>query len=194
MYSKKKDYRLINAKEAIPEFIKIMSYCVKLSLQASAFYTIARLLGRILTPAFGIASSFLAKYIIDLLAGAWNPADRVASLTMLLAGTLIIALATACLRKIVQYCQTMHNELLNKQISMLVMDKALCADIEFFDNPAYYNKLTAAARDSYSLVNVLWNILECISSFITFIGAFTVLCSSFLLTVSQLFVQPYHPP
>jgi len=61
---------------------------------------------------------------------------------------------------------------------MLVMDKALCADIEFFDNPAYYNKMTAAARDSYSVVNVLWNVLECISSFITFFGIFAVLCGS----------------
>jgi ABC-type multidrug transport system fused ATPase/permease subunit len=72
----------------------------------------------------------------------------------------------------------MHGELISRQITMQMMEKALSTDIEFFDNPAYYDKLTAASRDSYSLVNILWNVLECISSCITFTGTFAVLCGS----------------
>mgnify|MGYP000981829513 CR=1 FL=1 len=103
---KSKSNIIINAKEAVPKFLETILYCIKLSWDASAFYTIVRLAGRILTPVLGIISSFLAKYIIDLLAGSWK--DKTSSLAMLLAGTLIIALTTTSVRKITHYCQTMH--------------------------------------------------------------------------------------
>lgn len=166
-------------KDELSAFFSTMGYCVALSWKASRFYTLVRFVGRIATPAFGILSAFLVKYIIDLLAGAWVPENGAeATLPVLLGGTLALALAAAGIRKAIQYCQTMHSELLSRQITMTIMEKALSVDIEFFDNPAYYDKLMAASRDSHSIVNILWNVLECMSSSITFAGAFAVLCGS----------------
>jgi len=96
----------------------------------------------------------------------------------LLSDTLILALISAGVQKGVQYCQTIHGEILSKQIAMQLMDKTLEADLEFFDNPEYYNKLSSASRDSSSIVNILWSVLECASSCIAFVGAFVVLCGS----------------
>lgn len=166
-------------KDGLTAFFSTMAYCLVLSWKASRFYTLVRLIGRIATPACVILSSFLVKYILDLLTGAYEPENGAeAALPVLLGGTLALALIAAGIRKAIQYCQTMHSELLSRQITMTMMEKALSADIEFFDNPAYYDKLTAASRDSYSIVNILWNVLECISSCITFAGAFAVLCGS----------------
>ena len=50
---------------------------------------------------------------------------------------------------------------------------SLSADLEFFDNPEYHDKLTAA--DSTAVANLLWNALSCISASVSFIGAFLVL-------------------
>jgi len=162
----------------IKSFYATIKYCISLSWNASRFYTIVRLAGRIITPACGILLTFIVKYIINLLAGYWVPQDRSAVLILMLCGTLVIALIMTVSRKLVQYCQTTHNEIVTKQLSITLMEKTLKADLEFFDNPSYYDKFSAAQRDSYSLVNLLWNVLEFISSCITFIGSFIVLCGN----------------
>ena len=156
-------------------FFSTILYCLSLSWKASRLFTIVRLLGRVVIPVGGIVLSFLVKYIIDLLAGAWAPTDKTVSLIMLLCAFLAITLLISLVTKVIQYCQSMHSDLLNKQISLNLMDKTLGVDIEFFDNPDYYDDLLAASRDSYALVNILWNVLECLSSSLTCIGAFSVL-------------------
>lgn len=159
-------------------FFSTVFYCVTLSWKASRFYTLVRLLGRIIIPICGIISSYLVKYILDLLTDSWHVENKISMLITLLSGTLILALISAGVQKVVQYCQTIHGEILSKQITMQLMDKTLEADLEFFDNPEYYNKLSVASRDSLSIVNILWNVLECMSSCITFVGAFAVLSGS----------------
>ena len=170
-----------SVKSAIMSFAGTITYCVALSWKASCFYTLIRLTGRVFTPVSSIISSFFLKYIIDLLSGAWTPPDEYSALLALLGASLALAIINAGIRKAVQYCQTLHGELLSRYITTMLMDKALGADIEFFDNPSYHDKLMAASRDSYSLVNILWNVLEHISACITFLGAFIVLSGSDVL-------------
>lgn len=149
-----------------------------LSWKASHFYTIFRLFGRIIIPISGIISSYLVKYILDLLSGSLHVKNEISVLITLLTGTLIIALVSASIQKGLQYCQTIHSEMVCNQITMHLMTKSLKADLEFFDNPKYYDKLLAVSRDSLSIVNILWNVLECTSSCIAFIGAFVILYRS----------------
>lgn len=174
-------YNLSKLKELVSSIVSTTTYCMSLSWKASRLYTLVRLIGRVITPLSAILSAFISKYLIDLLSGAWVPADKMKTLLILLVSTLFLALINAMIRKGTQYCQTMHSEILGKQLSMTIMDKALDVDIEFFDNPAYHNKLMAASRDSHSFVNVLWNVIEHISAYISFVGAFFVLSSSNIL-------------
>ncbi|MFZ2538724.1 MAG: ABC transporter ATP-binding protein, partial [Oscillospiraceae bacterium] len=93
-------------------------------------------------------------------------------------GTVVIALLNAVIQKTVSYAEGLHNDILERYITLGMMDKALGADLELFDNPTHYDKFTSVKRDSYATTYILWNALDCISSFITFSGAFAVLCTS----------------
>ncbi|MGI6576898.1 MAG: ABC transporter transmembrane domain-containing protein [Eubacteriales bacterium] len=159
-------------------FLSTVRYCLALSWRASHFYTVVRLVGRVAMPVCGMATSFVLKHILDLLSDAWIVENKVSALTILLGLSLGLVLFSAGISKVVQYSQTMHSEIMSKHIAMMLMEKGFSVDLEFFDNPAYFDKLTAASRDSLSIVNLLWNVLECVSSCITFIGAFAVLCGS----------------
>ncbi|NLE04257.1 MAG: ABC transporter ATP-binding protein [Crenarchaeota archaeon] len=159
-------------------FFSTILYCMTLSWRASHFYTVFRLFGRIITPICALISSYLVKYTLDLLSGSLHVNNKTYVLITLLVGTLIIALVTSGIQKGLQYCQTIHSEIISNQITMQVITKSLKADLEFFDNPKYHDKLSAVSRDSLSIVNILWNVLECISSFIAFICAFVILSGS----------------
>jgi len=162
----------------ISSFISTIIYCLSLSWKSSKLYTTIRLIGKIITPITGILSAFLLKYIIDLLSGTLAVPDRRLTLILLISGTVGISLLGLVIRKMVSYAEGLHNDILERYITLGMMDKALSADLELFDNPTYYDKFTSVKRDSYATTYILWNALDCISSFITFVGAFTVLCTS----------------
>lgn len=159
-------------------FLSTILYCLCLSWKSSKIYTSIRLTGKIIKPIMGIVSSFLIKYIIDLLSGTTNVPDSRSMLIWLIIGTVVIALINVVIKKMVSYAEGLHNDILERHITLGMMDKALEADLELFDNPTYYDKFTSVKRDSYATTYILWNALDCMSSFITFIGAFAVLCTS----------------
>ena len=52
---------------SLKDFMSTVLYCIKLSWNTSRYYTLVRLIGRILTPVFGIITTYLLKYILDFL-------------------------------------------------------------------------------------------------------------------------------
>ena len=137
-----------------------------------------RIAGEILTPLLTIAVSFVGKYLIDLLAGVWVVEDTAGTLIFLFACLLTISLLRAVSYKVLQYCQSMHHDLISGRLAVILMDRSVSMDLEYFDNPAYYDKLMAATRDSSAINTLLWNALSCISACVSFLGAFLVLCRS----------------
>ncbi len=162
----------------IKTFLTTITYCLSLSWKSSKIYTSIRLIGKIIRPVTAIISSFLVKYIIDLLSGTLVVPDSRSMLILLIGATVAIALINAVVEKMVSYAEGLHNDILERHITLGMMDKALSADLELFDNPTYYDKFTSVKRDSYATTYILWNALDCISSCITFVGAFAVLCTS----------------
>lgn len=160
------------------KFLATVFYCLKLSWRASKYYTVVRLAGKILLPVSTILTSFLLKYILDLISGAFIPDNKVAVLVLLVAGTAALALISQTAQKLTSYAEGLHNDILDKQISLSLMEKALSADLELFDNPKHYDKLNSVQRDSSATTFILWNALDFLSAGISFLGAFTVLCSS----------------
>lgn len=152
-------------------------YCLTLSWKASKFYTILRLIGKIIPPFAGIASAMLLKYVMDILSGALQVPDRVTLLIWLVLGIAALSLITAGFNKWVSYAEGLHNDILQQRVSVSIMEKSIEADLELFDNPQYYDKLTSVRRDSYATTYILWNALDFISATITFIGAGVVLCT-----------------
>ena len=56
-----------------------------------------------------------------------------------------------------------------------MMTRSTTIDLEYFDNPSYYDKLQAISRDSAAVSYILWSVLSCISTAISFVGAFILL-------------------
>jgi ABC-type multidrug transport system fused ATPase/permease subunit len=121
-----------------------------------------------------ILASFIGKYIINLLAGSWIVELPDRALFYLCFSLFLIALLRAVLQNLVQYCQLMHSELLDCKISIFLMDHALSSDLEYFDNPSYFDKNLSTLRDSKAIVSILWNSLACISSFVSFLAVFLI--------------------
>lgn len=156
-------------------------YCLKLSWKTSKFHTITRLAGNLITPLNSIISAFLLKYILDTLTGTAAAPIKMQHLLLLLLASLLLTVINAAAQKIAAYSSTVHNEMIQNEISLSMLEKAVQADMELFDNPKYYDRFTAIRNDSASLSGILWSSLECFSAFFSFIGAFLVLCQSHFL-------------
>ena len=157
-------------------FLGTLGYCLRLSWTTSKYYTVVRVGVQLMTPLLTILASFTGKYLIDLLAGAWMVSDSHRTLLWLLGCILAISLSRAVGQKTAQYTQSMHDQLLNGRISLMIMDRSLSADLEYFDNADYHDKLQSVTRDSSAIVQILWNALACVSAALSFMGAFLVMC------------------
>lgn len=161
--------------------IQTFSWCLALSWQASKFYTILRLLVEIATPLLAILLAYLGRNVINALAGqgseaiiGWDlPTEQY--LIFLLCGVFVVGLVQAVARKVTQYCQSMHEEMLRGRISLVIMEHGFSADLEHFDNPDYHDKLQAATQDSHATMYVVWNALSCVSATVSFFSVFMIL-------------------
>ena len=159
----------------IPGFWATIIWCLALSWKTSKLYTIIRIAADIVTPLLAIVAAFVGKHILDLLSGSLVVAAPTNALLLLFAGLLVIALVRLISQKATQYSQAMQSDMINGQISLDMMNRSLTADLEYFDNPEYYDRLKSASQDSMAVSYILWNVLSCISSSVAFIGAFAVL-------------------
>lgn len=162
----------------IKNFLMAIAWCLPFSWRASPFYMVSRLAVEIINPFLSIATAYVGKYLIDLLTSAWAVNNTSRTLLYLFAGVLILSLLRASLRKYATYCQSIHSDILSKKISVLLMERSLSMDLEFFDNPAFNDKLETASQGSYAIGYIVWNALSCISAGISFIGVYAVLCRS----------------
>ena len=100
-------------------------WCLKLSWQASKPYTLIRLLIGIITPAFAIASAYLGRNIINLLAGttAVPVPDQQGALLYLLLALLLISILRMMSQRATMYCQSMHGEIMQSRISLMLIER-----------------------------------------------------------------------
>lgn len=160
----------------LPDFFKTLKWCLNLSWQTSKVYTFLRVFTEILTPIMMIIVAFIGRLVINVLAGqAENTTSSENTLLILLGSLCLIAIIQRLLKNITQYCRMMHNDMMNAKIATIIMKHALKADLEYFDNPEYYDKLNSTNRDSHAINNVVWNTISVISSTLSFAVAFVVL-------------------
>ena len=160
----------------IPTFFASLKWCLMLSWQTSRFYTASRVLAEVLTPALTITAAFISRNVINLLAEQSEAAMRSESMLIyMLSGLFVIAVIRGISHKLTQYCQSMHDDKITAKIAMILMEHTLEADLEYFDEPDYYDKLNSASRDSYAINTVVWNSISIVSYGISFAAAFAIL-------------------
>lgn len=161
----------------IIEFIDIIIYCFSLSWKSSHLYTSLRLVEKIITPFLGLATAFIGKYIIDIISGDNPSGDKKTTLIILVFLLSAVGIISIVLQKVQEYATSMQDDILKKDISDKMMNHAIQADIEFFDNAKFYDSFSAVMYDMNSVVFVMWNSITCLSSFITFLVTFMILCN-----------------
>lgn len=155
-------------------FLQTLFYCVKLSFDASAFYTIFRVLYSSASALITITISYIAKLILDVLASNQNTEKSKQIAIYLIILTLLTILSEVG-SKINDYSSAMHNDKLRNKVRMQLMETAAHADMEFFDSPKYYDAFESVKLDTYEIIQVVWNIIMFISYFISLCSAFIVI-------------------
>lgn len=145
-------------------FFSTVWECLALSWRTSRLYTAFRLLCNLTPPLLTLAAAVLGKYILDLLSGSVRPDSSRIYLFACAGGLLAVNIIRFLLQKAQLYMQTMHNDLINGELALYMMDKAGHADIEYFDNADYYDKLSACTRDANVIGYLLWNALSAVSA------------------------------
>ena len=129
-------------------FLKSVSACIHLSWKASKLYTIARLFLNLCTPLLSFFQVLIGKYIINILAGAIDIEEPAHILLVFMTLLLFCNIFRTLIQKAQYYMQSMHDDTINRDISLAVMDKVGKADIEHFDNAEYYAPIKACRSGS----------------------------------------------
>ena len=162
-------------RENISAFFSAIADCMALSWRTSRFYTVLRLLCCLTPPLLTLAASLLGKYILDLLAGGFTAPSPTAYLLIFAGGLLAVNIIRSLLQKAQLYAQTVHGDIINKELALFMMDKAGKADLEYFDNADYYDKLSSCTRDASVIAHLLWNTISAISAAFSVLISFVVL-------------------
>ena len=157
-------------------FLSSLRYCFTLLWTSSPFYTFMRLFGKGVSPFAAIALSFVTKYILDLLVSASDD-KKSKQLLILTALMLLITVSSTLLQKLTSYAESMQNEMLQRYIQIDLMEKAVTADLELFDNPQKSDKFASVTNDSFAVTYLVWNALDFVGGCVGLIGVFMILCS-----------------
>lgn len=167
-----------NRQKSLSVLFSTLLWCLSFAWQTSKFFTLVQIGSQIFIPFFTILASFVGKYLFNLLAGSWVVEDSISTLVTLFIAMLCIALLRVIMEKSTQYSQSIQSELLRSKIAIAMMDKSLSSDLEYFDNPSYYDKHLSAFRDSSAMTGIFWNALACVSAFVSFMTVFVILAQS----------------
>lgn len=157
-------------------------YCIKLAWKTSKLYTVIRLLGSLIAPISAILLAFILKQILDILSISSSEQKSIQLLLILMAISMLITIINKVVNKMVLYCATIHNDIIQNNISLSIFEDAMTSDLCIYDSPKYYDKFTAMRNDTFALSNIMWSTLECISALFTYISTFCILFKYNLLS------------
>ncbi len=128
-----------------------------------------------------IGSTYVGKALIDLLAGNSQINHIQASILFILLIMLVFGVGNQVIQKLSEYCTGIHNSIFTNYMERIFMERALQADLQFFDSPEFYDKFQNARMNSQAAVNVVWNIINAVSAAVTFVTTFILVSNTNLL-------------
>lgn len=156
-------------------FFSVIHTCFALSWKTSALYTVLRLSCNLLVPVLSFLCAVLGKYILNLIAGVSQWPEPLWYLFAFCGGLLLANVLRSLLQKVQLYAQNLHEEIIDRELALFMMDKAGNADIAYFDNAEYYDKLSACSRDVFVISQLLWNTISAAGALFSMIVSFVAL-------------------
>lgn len=172
-------------------WIYTIKYCLYLAWKASKKYTIIRIVIKFTLPIIAILVSYLIANITNILSGQVLIGKSETIFLFFMVLLLCMKILSLAFNKIHTYISQNHNELLDREINLKIMDICINSDIEMYDNPEYYDHLEIIHRDSQAIVNILWSVLDFISALLSFGGVLAIICNgeplfALIITVSAI--------
>lgn len=133
---------------------------VKLIWRTHHLLTATIIVLRILRAFIPIAGLWVGKLIIDAVVAAQSGNPNTASLWKLVAVEAAIVVGGQVFTKASSLTESLLADLFSNHISVRLMEHAATLDLRFFENPAFYDQLERARRQTTSRVGVITNLLQ----------------------------------
>ena len=141
--------------------MRLLAFSIKLSWQSSHRYLLLRVFIELGTIALPFISIYLAKALLDILGqaiqGGGDPSAAAVRILLLTAGMLGVGLDQRLGMKASQYLSNMHGEIIQRKVNEEIARQSYRLDIQFFDQPEYYDILSNAQQDAYALQQIAWS-------------------------------------
>lgn len=165
---------------------------LRLVWQSSPRWTIARVFLLFFQGVLPLVSIYITKLIIDTATASLNTADKttafqqVLSLVVLAGG--VTLLSTLC-NSIAELVTTAHSMQVTDYMQGIIQAKSIEADLEYYENPLYYDTLQRAQQEApYRPPQILNRLAQVGQSSISLIGMLGLLISLYWVILPVLFI------
>ena len=165
---------------------------LRLVWQSSPRWTIARVFILIVQGILPVFAIYLGKLIIDTVAASLTNADKTAAFNNVVFIVILAAavtLLTNLANSLAQLVTTAHSQRVTDYMQGIIQAKSIAADLEYYENPEYYNVLQRAQQEApYRPPQILNRLAQVGQNAITLIGMIALLLSLHWGIPSVLFV------
>lgn len=165
---------------------------LRLVWQSSPRWTVARVVLLIIQGILPLVSIYLSKIIIDTVTTSFNAANKTAAFQQILWLIVIMGgvtlLNTLC-NAIAELVTTAHSMRVTDYMQGIIQAKSIEADLEYYENPRYYDTLQRAQQEApYRPPQILNRLAQVGQSSISLIGMLGLLISLYWGVLAVLFV------
>jgi len=165
---------------------------IKLVWQTHRGYTLTMALLRLLRAGLPVATLWIGKLIIDTVVASRESSPDFARLWKLVALEIVIVTAGDVLARASALVESLLGDLFSNYTSVRLMEHAATLDLAHFEDPAFYDHLERARRQTTSRIGLLAQLLAIGQDALTLIslGAALVVYSPWLLLLLAISVLP----
>lgn len=150
-------------------------YCIFLSWRASGFYTCLQFGSRIAAVLIPIAVTWNTREILNLFGSPERAGNTGGELAVRMTIMLILYLLRLLTGQLGTYAGGMQQDLLMHYIEQEMAQTAVEMDLEYFDNPQYYDAFETVKQDVYSVLGAVYDGISGVSYGISVCGCVCLL-------------------
>ena len=165
---------------------------IKMVWETHRGYTTAMTVLRLLRAGIPVATLWVGKLIIDLVVASRESSPDFPRLWKLVALEILIVTANEVLARASSLVESLLGDLFSNYTSVRLMEHAATLDLAYFEDPAFYDHLERARRQTTSRIGLLAQLLSIGQDGLTLIslGAALVVYSPWLLLLLAVAVLP----
>ena len=169
----------------VPPFIKLV-------WETHRLFTVAMIVLRIIRSGVPVAALWIGKLIVDAVVDARENTPNFPRLWKLMSLEIAIVVTGQILSKVSSLVEGLLGDLFSNHTSVRLMEHAATLDLSHFENPAFYDQLERARRQTTSRIGLLAQVLQMGEDLLTLmsLGVALLLYSPWLLLMLAVSVLP----